>query len=439
MTMLQRPPYKRVWALSWPTILSNLSLPLAGAVDVAVVGHLPDVAPLGAVGIGALIFGFLYWAFAFLRMATTGFVAQSFGARANAEVRAAAGRAAVLAGFIGLGLIALQGPIAFGFFYFIDGTAEIQGLARDYYDVRIWGAPAALLNFGVLGVLFGLQRMGAALITQLVLNGCNIVLDIIFVVGLGWGVEGVAGATVIAEYVAAGLGIFLVLRHLPVLRRGEEPTRLFVPAAVRSMLAINRDLMIRTLLVTGVTLHFMSASAGLDPVTLAVNTLLMQFYNFLAFGLDGFAHAVEALGGSAYGRREPQVFRLTVRACTVLSGLVAGLFTLFYALLGGAMIDLMTDLEAVRAMSREFLPWMVLMPLIGVWSFLLDGIFVGTIRAAEMRNTMMVSTAAYALAVALLLPALANHGLWLALTIFVAFRALTLAAGYPRLLREMSN
>lgn len=433
MTVLVAPSYRQAWSLSWPVMLANLSVPLAGAVDTAVVGHLPNVALIGAVGIGALVFGFLYWTFAFLRMGTTGFVAQDYGAGDNRSVHDTATRALVLGGLVSLLLLIFQGPLALGFFHFIAGEPEVEEFARAYYDVRIWGAPAALTNFVVLGVLFGLQRMRAALVTQLVLNTTNIVLDIGFVFGLGWGVEGVAAATIISEYLAAGLGLLLVRSSLPGFGTTFVLNQLFDGKAIRSMIEVSFDLMVRTVLVTGVFLHFTSLSAEYGKVILAVNTILNHYFHFLSYGLDGFAHAVEALGGNAYGKRDKRAFDQAVRSCTAMSVLIALIFMLVYWAAGEPLFSLMTDSEEVREVARDYLVWMIVMPLIGVWSFLLDGIFVGTTRSAEMRNAMIVSVIAYALAVFAVPTAWGNHGLWATITIFMIVRALSLAALYPRI------
>ena len=429
--------YRHAWALSWPTVLSNLSVPLAGAVDTAVVGHLPDVALIGAVGIGALIFGALYWTFAFLRMATTGFVAQSHGAGRNDETHDASMRAVLLGVLIGLLLILLQRPIAFGFFQFMEGTPEVEQFASAYYYVRIWGAPAALVNFAVLGVLFGLQRMQAALVTQLLLNGTNIVLDVVFVMGFGWGVEGVAAATVISEYLAAALGVLFIRGSLRRLGTHTHWARMLDREAIRSTVLVNFDLMLRTVFAMAVFIHFTAAGASLGNVVLAVNTVLMHFFNFLAYGLDGFANAVEALGGSAYGKRDRLAFRAAVRTCVVLSVIVAGVFSLVYFIGGRLIFDAMTNIAEVRQTGREYLIWMVAMPLIGVWGFLLDGIFVGATRSTEMRNGMALSLAAYLLAVWVCLPAFGNHGLWGAMMVFMVVRALTLGWWYPRITRAL--
>ena len=428
---------RRVWSLSWPIILSNLSVPLAGAIDTAVVGHLPEPVFIGAVGIAALIFSFLYWSFAFLRMGTTGLIAQYQGAGDLGELHATTIRALLLGTAIGLTLVVLQVPIGEFTFFAIDGSAEMEFHARAYYDVRIWGAPAGLVNWAVLGFLFGVQRMKIALLVQVLLNGMNIVLDLLFVVGFGWDVEGVALATVISEVSAAALGLWFVRRILVENGTTTQWHDLLALGALKTLLVINFDLMVRTVLALLVFMHFMAVSAEISDLVLAVNTVLMHFFSFLSYGLDGFANAVEALGGNAYGRRDRVAFRAAVKASTIAAGYVAAGVMVIYLLFGGFLIDLMTNIPEVRELARVYLPWLIALPLLSVWSFQLDGIFVGATHSAEMRNGMLISFATYLLGTWLAVPVFANHGLWLAIVGYMLSRTLTLGLWYPRIDRAM--
>ena len=431
------PDYRRAWALAWPIILSNSSIPLVGAVDTAVMGHLPDPAYIGAVALGAGLFSILYWGFGFLRMGTTGFVAQALGAGDGAEARAALRRALVLAAGLALALWLLQRPVAWLAFGLIEGSAQVEGLARAYFDWRIWSAPAVLANYAVLGTLIGLQRTGHVLTLQLVLNGTNVLLDLLFVPVLGWGVEGVALASVIAECAALAVGLVLVERRLRDLPGPGHPVTLLEPGALRALFAVNGNIFVRTLCLVASLFYFTVVGARLGEIYVAANAVLMQLQYFLAYGLDGFAHAAEGLVGSAWGGRRRDRLRAAIRATTVCAVLVALGYSLVYAALGTVFIGWMTDLDEVRAMARAFLPWMVLAPLVSVWSFQLDGIFIGATRTVEMRNGMLIATAGYLLAVESLVPLLHNHGLWLALMLFLALRALTLGAWLPRLDRAV--
>jgi MATE family multidrug resistance protein len=431
--------HRKVWRLAGPIILSNVTTPLLGAVDTAVVGHLPDPANIGAVALGATVFSFLYWGFGFLRMGTTGFTAQAFGRGDGVALRTEIGRALLLGAALGLALIVLQAPIGGVALRLLQASAGVEDLTAAYYDIRIWSAPAVLANYVVLGWLLGVQRAGAALVVQLVTNGVNMALDLWFVLGLGWGVPGVAAATLIAECGGAAVGLVLVARHLRTLPGGWPLAQLFDPAGLRQLFAVNLDIFIRTLcLIFGFAL-FTAKSATLGDRVLAANAVLMHFNSIAAYGLDGFAHAVEALAGGAIGARDRRAYRDAVRTSTLWALLVAGLLVAAYALAGPLLIDVMTGIAAVREIARDFLPWAVVMPLIAVWAFQLDGIYIGATRTVEMRNAMLITTVAYVAALAVLLPWLGNHGLWLALMVFMAARGLTLGYWFPRIERAIAS
>lgn len=428
------PGYRRVWALAWPIILSNLSIPLVGAVDTAVMGHLPDPAYIGAVAIGAALFSIVYWAFGFLRMGTTGFVAQALGAGDGAEVRATVLRALLVAVALAALVWLLQWPIAGIAFAFVEGSGQIQEFARTYFDIRIWSAPAVFANYAVVGTLIGLQQTRWVLLHQLVLNGTNVALDLLFVPVLGMGVEGVALASVIAEYAAVGLGLALLHRQVRVLPGLDRHPALLDPERLRALFAVNFNIFVRTLCLVGSFYYFAATGSRIGELELAANAILMQLNFFLAYGLDGFAHAAEGLAGSAWGRRRREHFHAAIRTTTVCAAGVALGFALLYAAAGPLFIGWMTDQPAVREAASIYLPWMIAMPLIAVWSFQLDGIFIGTTRTAEMRNGMLISAAGFLLATWVLVPLWSNHGLWLAFVLFLALRAVTLGAWLPRLL-----
>ncbi len=430
--------HRRVWALAVPIILSNLSVPLVGAVDTAVVGHLPDPVYIGAVALGAVIFNFLYWGFGFLRMGTTGFVAQAFGAGDSIEVRATLARAVLIGVLLGVVLIAVQSPLLHLALWAFEGSERLESLAADYYRIRIWSAPATLVHYALLGTLIGVQNTRAALALQLVLNGTNVVLDLVFVVGLGWGVEGVAAATLISEFTAAACGVLLLRRALRRLPGSWRRSHLLDASRLRALLRANANIFVRTLCLIFAFSYFTAQGTKLGEAVLAANAVLMHLQQFLAYGLDGFAHAAEALAGGAYGARDRQAFRAAARASTHWALLVALVYLLVYATLGTQLINLFTGIEVVRDEAYAYLPWVVASPLISVWSFQLDGIFIGTTRTREMRNGMLISLAVYLLAVELLLPLWGNHGLWLSLLIFLAARALTLGVFYPRIERSLS-
>lgn len=430
---------RRIWALAGPIIVSNVTVPLLGMVDTAVVGHLPDPRYIGGVAVGALIFTFVYWGFGFLRMGTTGPTAQAWGSEDAGEVRAVLGRALLVAFGLGAVLLLLQGPVGAVAFRLLNASADVEAEGAAYYAVRIWGAPAALANYVLLGWFFGLQNARWPLALQIFMNGLNIVLDFIFVMGLGWGVEGVAAATLIAEYGALGLGLALAAKRLAMLGPARAAGRILDPARFRRMLAVNRDIFIRTLLLISSFALFTDRGATLGDITLAANAVLLNLVSTSAFALDGFAHAAEALVGGAVGRRSRADLSGAVRA-TMRWGGVAAVFTAAaFAVAGGALVELLTTIPEVRAEARDFLPFAAAMPLISVWCYLYDGIFLGATRTREMRNAAILTTALYVTALWTFVPQWGNHGLWLALIAMNALRGITLAAYYPRLARGVGG
>ncbi|MEJ2121117.1 MAG: MATE family efflux transporter [Alphaproteobacteria bacterium] len=427
--------HARVWRLAGPIILSNLSVPLLGAVDTAVMGHLPDSAYIGGVAIGGLVFSYIYWGFGFLRRGTTGFVAQAEGAKDADEIRAVLARGLLLAGGFGGLVIALQLPIALAAFAIIEASAKVEGLAETYLFIRIWGAPAALANYVAIGWLIGMQRTGATFVLTLFLNGTNIVLSLLFVIGFGWGIAGVAAATLIAEWSAALLALALIgarLKHV-----GGDWRWALIRARERliRMVRVNFDIFIRTLCLLTAFAWFTAQGAKFGDTVLAANAVLLIFQTFIGHGLDGFAHAAEALVGSAIGARDRAAVREAVRVSTIWAGIVAALFALVYLAGGTLIVAILTNIETVRATAHVYLVYVIVSPLLSVWSYQLDGIFIGATRTAEMRNAMMISLAAFIAAERILTPIYANHGLWIALLIFMVVRAITLGMWYPRIER----
>ncbi|MBP5857216.1 MATE family efflux transporter [Marivibrio halodurans] len=429
---------RRVWRLAGPIILSNLTVPLLGAVDTAVVGHLPDPAYLGAVALGATIFSFVYWGFGFLRMSTTGLTAQAWGAGDGAEVTASLFRAGAIALAIAGALILLQMPIGWFAFRIVESSPQVEALGRSYFDIRIWGAPANLINYVLVGWFLGRQDARTPLILMTVTNAINVAFDFLFVVGFGWAVAGVAGATVIAEWSGALLGLFLVWRRLDPGAFTAARSRIVDRLAARRLFAVNRDIFIRTLCLVSAMAYFTMRGAGMGELTLAANAVLLNFLTITSFGLDGFAHAAEALIGDALGRRDRGVFDAAARAAFKWAAIIAVGAALVFILGGEAIVALLTDLPEVRAAAAEYLPWPALLPLVSVWCFTYDGIFLGATRAGDLRNGMLVSLAGYLAAVHLAQPAFGNHGLWFAMIVFMGLRGVTLACLYPRLRRSVA-
>ncbi|MEX2200530.1 MAG: MATE family efflux transporter [Dongiaceae bacterium] len=433
---------RRVLALALPIILSNISEPLLGAVDTAVVGQLPTPIHIGAVAIGATLFSFLFWGFGFLRMGTTGITAQAFGAGDARDLAAALARPFLLAIVLALPLMLLQGPIGWAAFELFEASDATETLAEQYFTIRIWSAPAALANYVLLGWLLGVGRTGMVLFLQILLNGANILLDLLFVLGFDWGVAGVAWATVIAQYLALAGGL-LVIARVALVPAGTwqagnlRALALFDPLKLRRLLRINVDIFLRTVALLIAFTWFTVKSTELGDLTLAANAVLYNIFGLLAYGLDGFAWAAEARGGRASGARDRLRYREAIFDTTLWAALLAGLASLAIVLVGPVLIDVMTVDPAVRAASRTYLLWAAAIPLLGVWSFMLDGIYIGATRTAEMRNGMLISLAVYLAAVWALLPVWGNDGLWGALMLFFVVRAVTLGYWLPRIERAI--
>ncbi len=422
--------YRQAWRLAWPLILSNLSVPLLGITDTAVVGHLPEPHYLGAVAIGALVFSVVYFAFGFLRMGTTGLTAQAYGRGDGAELRAGLARPLILALAIGLVCLLSAGPLVRVSGWLFEPSPAVAVNLEIYLRIRLFGAPAGLANMVLLGWLLGLQNARGPMALLIATNALNIALDLILVLGLGLAVPGVAAATVCAEYGGLGLGLWLAGRALtrlggrwqwPVIARAD---------AFRRLIAVNRDIFLRSLCLEAAFVTFTALGSRQGEVILAANAILLNFQLFAAFGLDGFAHAAEAMVGRYVGAGDPAGFRAATAANLACSLLLALFVALGFWLGGPQAIRLMTGLPEVQAAARTFLPYMVASPLVSVWAFLFDGVFIGATRTPEMRNGMLLALAAFLLAVWPLLPALGNHGLWLAFLIFMAARGLWLGVVY---------
>lgn len=428
--------HARVLAVAGPIVLSNLSTPLLGLVDTGIMGQLGDAKYISGVALGSLIFTFLFWAFGFLRMGTTGLVAQAFGAGNGNELRAALGRALLIAGILGTLCWLLQSPLKLFSFQLIQGEADAKLLAQNYFDIRIWSAPFTLANYALIGWLLGQQRSGLALLLQVYLNGMNVGLDALFVLHWGWGVEGVALGTVLAETSAAfvGLGIALfVLRDI----EGRWQGHLIIARdKVWQTLSVNRDIMIRTLLLMSAFAFFTLEGARQGNELLAANAILMQLVATSAYFLDGFAFAAEAFIGEAFGSRDRRRFDLAVRLSTFWALATSVVVSALFWFQGANFIGMMTINEDVHTLAMHYLGWAAMLPVLSVWCYQLDGIFIGAVRTVEKRNTAAVSLVLFFVSFWFLTP-YGNHGLWAALALFNVGRALALGLYYPRLRRSV--
>ncbi len=425
---------RRVLNIAIPVVLSNATVPILGTVDTGVVGQLGLAAPIGAVGIGAIILTAIYWIFGFLRMGTTGMVAQAHGAGNAPETGALLVRALIVAGAAGTVFILFQPLLFWLAFKASPAEPEVETLARSYLAIRIWSAPAAISVYALTGWLIAFERTRAVMAIQLWMNGFNIVLDLLFVLGLGWGVEGVAFATFLAEWSGAALGLWFCREAFKGPEWRNWP-RIFNPERLKAMAAVNSDIMIRSVLLEITFVSFLFIGSDLGTVRLAANQILLQFLFITAYAMDGFAFAAEAIIGQAMGAKD----RVTLRRGAILTsrwGLATvTILSLAFLIAGGLLIDIMTTAPDVRLIAREFLPWMIAAPLIGCASWMLDGIFIGATRTRDMRNAMLQSFAVYLVALALFVPLFGNHGLWAALMISFIARGFTLFTRYPTLER----
>ena len=424
--------HKRVLKIAFPIVLSNATVPILGAVDTGVMGQLGQAAPIGAVGIGAIILGTLYWFFGFLRMGTTGMTSQALGAGDRAEVSALLMRALLIGSVAGLALIVLQGAFFWAAVQLSPASPEVETMARRYMHIRIFSAPAAISLYGLTGWLIAQERTRAVFVMQLWMNGLNIGLDLWFVLGLGWGIEGVAVATFLAEWSGAALGLWLC--------RGafsggawRDWAQIFHARRLRHMAGVNGDILLRSLFLQAIFVSFLFLGARFGDVTLAANQVLLQFLEITAYALDGFAFAAEALVGQALGARNRPSLRRAVALSSFWGGLFMAALSLLFLLFGRALIDIMTTAPAVRVAARLYLPYMVLAPLLGAASWMLDGVFIGATQTRDMRNMMALSFVIYLLALAALVPIFGNHGLWMALLVSFVARGVTLGLKYPKI------
>lgn len=429
--------HRRILKIALPVVLSNATVPILGAVDVGVVGQLGEAVPIGAVAMGAIILSTIYWIFGFLRMGTAGLVGQAAGAGDDAEVSAFLTRALLIAGAGGLALILLQPLIFAGAFWLSPASPEVESLAREYLFIRIWTAPAAIAVYALTGWLVAMERTTGVFWVQLIMNGANILLDLWFVLGLGWGVQGVAIATVIAELLGAGVGIYLCRDAFQNVE-WRNWLRVFDRAKLIRMGLLNVDILIRSALLMAIFTSFVFVGARFGDVTLAANEVLIQFTYITAYAMDGFAFAAEALIARAIGQKNPKRLRKSALMCSFWGMVTCVSMSIFFAFGGTWLISVMAKSTEVQATAADYLPWMIAAPILGCASWMLDGIFIGATQGRDMRNMMILSAIIYVIAVITLIPTYGNHGLWAALVISFVARGITLGARYPALERSLA-
>ena len=430
--------HQHVWSLSWPVILANVTIPLVGLVDVIVLGRSPDPIYIAAVAMGAAMFNAVYWLFGFLRMGTTGLSAQAFGRNDGEEVAAIFLRAVSVAVALGVLIVLLQQPLAASLLSLFSPGAELEHLALTYYEIRIWGAPAMLLQFVMLGTLFGLQRMTYTLYLSVGLNITNLLLDVLFVIGLNMGVVGVALGTVISEWGAALLGMLLVRSALSKLGAQFHHEKILDTGALLAFFSIGGNLIIRTFFVQLPFFAGTVLATRIDELTLALHGVLMQLFFIMTYTLDAFAHTAETLTGYFYGAKNALKLRLAAIYSSIWgAGLALGQ-GLAYLLMGTFFITMMTESPELQSASREYIGWVALAPILCVGAFLLDGIFIGTTHITAMRNAMIASTLIWGCALYITFDQYAYHAVWFCMNLFMLLRTLLLGWQYPKIERAIT-
>lgn len=417
---------RQILRLAIPNILSNLSVPLLGMVDTALMGRQEDPAYLGAVALGGMIFNFLYWSMGFLRMGTTGLTAQAFGQQDEKGQFRLLLQALLVAMAAGLSFVLLQIPIERLAFWLIPGEESVFELGREYYYVRIWAAPATIGLYVFNGWFLGMQNARVPMLLTIVGNTLNMALDLYFVNVQGMTADGVALATVIAQYTSLGLAIGCWLGLHRKLLRYLRAVQVLDRASLQRFFSVNRDIFLRTVALIFAFSFFTAQSSGLDPLVLAANQILLQYLHLMAFGVDGFAFAAESLVGRFVGAKDEESLRRVIRLLFRWGMGLGAAFSLVYLLGGDMMLRLFTDQVEVLAVAHEYVSWMILLPLCGAYAYLWDGIYFGATATQPMRNAMLLITGLVFLPLALAAPVWGNHVLWAALTLFMLARGIAL-------------
>jgi len=429
---------KHMWQIAIPSVLANLSTPLLGLSDSFIMGHLPHERYLAAVALGSMFFSILYNGVNFLRMGTTGLAAQAQGREDELSLGRLLLRGCISAAMIGILFVFLQSLILNAFFIFIETETQVTNLTAQYFTIRIWGAPFALMNYVASGWLLGMGRAKEVLYIHLYMNIVNILLNFVFVYGYDMTANGVALGTVLSETTAFLLSLYYVKRHsrmnfsIPIFG-STVLENIFNISAFKVLFSLNRDIFIRTMCLTMTLASFVVLGTRFGTEVLAANAVLMNLQNLTSYGLDGFAQAAEVLVGKEIGRKSKKNLRASVIISSKWAIITALAMTFFYYIFGEMIINLLTNIETIRNISSNYLTWIIILPLLSIWSFQLDGIFIGATAGSSMRNGMIISVISYVLAIFILIPLWGNHGLWAAYSIFMIMRAITLFYKYPEI------
>lgn len=426
----------KIWAIAWPAILSHISIPLLGLVDSAILGHLGSTRYLGAVAVGAALLSFLYWGFSFLRMGTTGLVARAEGAGEQDSSFLVLIRSSVLALLLAAVVLALHRPLIALGLTLMSPSEALLPLAQSYAAIRITSAPAVLVTYTVVGWFVGRQNTRWPMFIVVLTNLTNIGLDFLFVMGFGWNSDGAAAATVVAEYLGCGLALFAVWQAHPGVKISNFKDKLRDVSAYKHLLESNRHLFLRTISLLFSFAFFTAQGENFGSDTLAANTLIMQLLMMAAYGMDGFATAVEGLAGQRLGGRDLPGFQRAVRRCALWTLVAASLVSLVFLLFQQPIVGLLTSIDSVKELMLHYFPWLIALPLLAAPSYLLDGVFIGAAETRYMMTTMVQSVLLVYLPLWYLTQGMGNHGLWLSFTAFNLARGLTLYYWFRRLSRR---
>ena len=418
------PTSQRILHIAIPSIISNITVPLLGLIDVTIVGHLGSASYIGAIAVGGMLFNMIYWIFGFLRMGTSGLTAQAYGAHDLKEVTRILLRSTGISLMLALALLILQYPIRLIAFELIDTSAEVQQLATLYFHICIWGAPATLGLYSFSGWFIGMQNSRFPMFIAITQNIVNIVASLLFVFVFGMKVEGVALGTLIAQYAGLFMAYLLWLRYYRPLRKYISRKQLFTHDAMKRLFQVNRDIFLRTLCLVAVTVFFTSTGAAFGDVVLAVNTLLMQLFTLFSYIMDGFAYAGEALTGKYIGAGNRQELQRTIRHLFGWGIALSLAFTLLYGIGGKEFLGLLTNEQSVISASGDYFYWVLAIPLAGFAAFLLDGIFIGATSTNIMLKAMVVASGSFFLIYYSLHNVLHNHALWLGFIVYLALRGI---------------
>ena len=447
MDKLSRPiddfsqPHRRIWGIAGPAILANSTAPIVGLVDVWAIGHVPDVANLAAVGLGGIIFTYIFWAFGFLRMGTTGLIAQAAGIDAKDVVISQTLRSIILGLFFAALLLLFQIPLLKLSFLALNPPEGVALIGTEYFNIRIWAAPATLFLYSVNGVLFGLGRAKEALFLQLFLNLTNAGLNLLFVVGMGMGVPGVALGTLIAEWSSAFFGLYIIIKLLGwnhILESLKNP-RLIRYIEFHKIMVLNGFIFLRTLILMTALAIIMRVAGSIGEAEMAASHVISQFNLLMSLGLDGFAHSSEALVGGAYGLKRKKVFLKWMYLTSLWARIASGLYSVFFLYFGLDITGILTDLVSVRENVSGNLWVIISLPIVAVWSYQFDGIFIGATQAKAMMITMGLSFLVYLYSLSVLTPEGGLKGLWVAVLIFMGSRGVFQALYMPALIKKIKN